>query len=90
MSSLHVSMPTRFDFMPISTCLIGGGGGVEGEGGEGNDDYSNSLGQRIAKRFQIQVFISCNLTDDLLENIREIEPELFKILGEEFGKKEIE
>jgi hypothetical protein len=79
MSSMIVSMPTKYDSMPLSSTLIPGEGG--------SDDFGSSMAQRIAKRFNIQCFVSCNIPPELLEDASEIQPTIFQRLSELFPKK---
>jgi hypothetical protein len=78
MGSLIVSMPTKYDSMPLSSPLITGEGGV--------DDFGTSLAQRIAKRFNIQCFVSCNVPAELIDDASLIEPVIFRRLAEIFPK----
>ena len=81
MSSMIVSMPTKYDSMPLSSTLISGEGG--------SDDFGGSMAQRIAKRFNIQCFVSCNIPPELLEDASEIQPTIFQRLSELFPKKSL-
>lgn len=76
MSSLIVSMPTKFDSMPLSSILISN----DGE----SDDINSSIGQRISKKFNRQCFISCNIPLEDQNYIPQIERILFTRLSEVF------
>ncbi len=51
-SSLSTAVATRFEQMPLTSSLIGNG-----------DQMEQQIAQRIAKRFNKQVFVSCNVPD---------------------------
>jgi hypothetical protein len=78
MSSLIVSMPTKYDSMPLSSPLLAGEGGA--------DDFGTSMAQRIAKRFNIQCFVSFNAPPELIDDASEIEPAIFARLAQLFPK----
>lgn len=81
MGSMIVSMPTRFDdSMPLSSTLI------TGEEGS-SDDFGSSMAQRVAKRFHIQCFVSCNLPAEVVEDVIEIQQPIFERLAVIFPKK---
>ena len=59
-------MKTKYDSVPPSSVLIPSGGE--------NDNYACALGQRLAKKFNIQCFVSCNVPDHLVGGLHAIEP----------------
>jgi hypothetical protein len=73
MGSLATAMPTRFSGMPISTTLI-----------PAEDDFSSEMAQRLAFRFKIQVFISCNLPPSYESHIHHIDKQIIDLLNPHF------
>lgn len=68
--SLNVTMPSRFDEIPLATTLI--------QSNDENSDNIIRMSQRLSKRFNMQVFVSCNASG---EKISEIEPKLVETLN---------
>jgi hypothetical protein len=83
LSRLDVSVPTKYDPMPLSTTLIN-------ESGSGNSDGSVCVGlmQRLAKRFGIQVFSSNNVAVEFEDSHgflwQLIEKKLVELLAQRF------
>jgi hypothetical protein len=83
LSHLDVSVPTKYDPMPLSTTLIN-------ESGSGNSDGSVCVGlmQRLAKRFGIQVFSSNNVAVEFEDSHgflwQLIEKKLVELLAQRF------
>jgi hypothetical protein len=73
LGSMSTAIPTRFDSMPISSALLG------------SDDMSSEIAQRLSKRFNIQVFISCNLPETYEDDMVQINSKLVDILKETFS-----
>uniref|UniRef100_R4FN57 Proteasome assembly chaperone 4 n=2 Tax=Rhodnius TaxID=13248 RepID=R4FN57_RHOPR len=67
---LCLAMSTRFQSTPISTQFFG----------EFTDIVSPTLAKKLAKRLGKQVFLSCNITDNIML------PEVEKLLCEEINK----
>jgi len=77
MGSLATAIPTRFDAAPLTTTLLSPADG---------DDFGNELAQRLAQRFGIQVFVSCNFSGELQEQQRrELDIRLIDVLGVHFA-----
>jgi len=78
MGSLSTAIPTRFDAAPLTTTLLS----PPADG----DDFGNELAQRLAQRFGIQVFVSCNFSGELQEQQRrELDTRLIDVLGVHFA-----
>lgn len=73
MGSLATAMPTRFSGVPISTILL-----------NDESDLSSDMSKRLALRFKIQVFVSCNVPESFESHMHIIDKELIKILSEHF------
>ena len=73
MSSLSAAMPTRFSGIPISTVLLNDEG-----------DLSSDMSKRLALRFKIQVFVSCNIPQSFEAHMHLIDRELIRVLSEHF------
>ena len=78
MNSLATAIPSRFEAVPISTSLL-----INDE-----DDAGCDMAQRLAQRFNIQVFVSCNVSTTLLDSQRhDIDKRLIELFGRHFAKK---
>lgn len=73
MSSLVVAMNTKYENMPLSTTVFD-------ESGNDSNSIGCSLAQRISKRFNIQCFVSYNLSN--ARGLSQIESELVKAISE--------
>lgn len=73
MSSLSAAMPTRFSGIPISTVLL-----------NDESDLSSDMSKRLALRFKIQVFVSCNIPQSFEAQMHLIDKELIGVLSEHF------
>jgi hypothetical protein len=73
MGSLSTAIPTRFSGMPVSSTLL-----------HSEDDISSEMAQRLAFRFKIQMFISCNLPSNYEPYIHHIDKQLIDLLGRYF------
>jgi hypothetical protein len=73
MSNLSAAMSTRFEPMPISSNLFMSESVTA-------DAWGTSIGQKLAKRSNAQVFVSCNLSAEHEGIIQELEQELMKLL----------
>ena len=69
MSSLVTAMPTRFDSVPISTTLI-----------QGEEDFSGDMAVRLSKRLGIQLFVSCNLSNNFVTELSAVDRYLVNFL----------
>ena len=67
---LAVSMPTRFDSQPSASNLLS----------SGVDDSSLDIALKVAKRFNIQCFVSCSVSSQYLI---QVQTKLFQILKNE-------
>ena len=66
---MTVAMNTRFDNAPISTTLV-----TSDE--EMKDGFSDSIGQKLAKKLDAQVFVHCSLPQSYQFLVPVIEQEL--------------
>lgn len=73
LENLAVSMTTPYDSMPLSSVLVSNGVG---------DDNSCGIGARLAKKFNIQVFMSYNVHGEDENVMRTIERKLISIISE--------
>ena len=74
LGSMSMAIPTRFDSMPTSTTLLG------------SDDKGSEIAQRLSKRFNMQVFVSCNLPETYEDEMVQVSSKLVDILKEFFSK----
>jgi hypothetical protein len=54
LGSITCAMPTRFDSVPLSSQLL--------DGTESDDTFVTGMSQRISKKFNIQCFVSSDMT----------------------------
>ena len=73
MGSLATAMPTRFSGIPVSTILM-----------NSESDISSEMAQRLALRFKIQVFVSCNLPTSYEAYSHIIDKKVIELLKEFF------
>ena len=73
MSNLSATMNTRFEPMPITSHLFMSQNITV-------DSWGASIGQKLAKRSNAQVFVSCNLNASHENIVQELEQELIKVL----------
>ena len=73
MSSLATAIPTRFSGTPLSTTLLNDG-----------TDSSREMAQRLAQKFGIQVFLSCNLPPSYDMHALQIDKAVIDLLKEHF------
>jgi Proteasome assembly chaperone 4 len=73
MGSLATAMPTRFSGIPISTTLM-----------NNESDINSEMAQRLAIRFKIQVFVSCNLPPSYEAYSHLIDEKIIELLKEFF------
>ena len=78
MSALATAIPTRFEAIPVSTTLMS----------NEEDDIGSEIAQKLAQRFKIQVFVSCNFSTPLLDKQRQdIDKRLVELLMGYFPKE---
>ena len=73
MGSLATAILTRFSGMPVSSTLI-----------HDANDLSCDIAQRLAYRFNIQVFVSWNLPEEYESHVHFIDKQLIELLGKHF------
>lgn len=73
MSSLATAIPTRFSGTPLSTTLLNDG-----------TDNSSDMAQRLAQKFGIQVYLSCNLPPSYDMHFLQIDKAIINLLQEHF------
>jgi hypothetical protein len=78
MGSLVVSMPTKYDIMPLSTTLM------EDQSID-VDNIGVSLSQRISKVLNIQCFVSYNIPSEFSIAAHQIEREIINILKPQYA-----
>ena len=64
LDNLTTSIPSKFEQMPLSSNLLQSSGSVV------NSDlaFCNTMSQKIAKKFQVQSFVSCSVPSDICES----------------------
>ena len=65
MDSLLMSMQTKYELMPLCTTLL--------RSSTNDETIGLGIAQRLAKRYNIQCFISCNLPDTIPEHATYLE-----------------
>lgn len=79
MSNLSTAMMTKFEPMPLTTLL------VSSEGGDGGgEEWGAAIAQKLAKRLNIQAFVSCVLPPTYEEVLCDIEMQLIKHFATKF------
>lgn len=78
MSALATAIPTRFEAIPLSSTLMS----------NDEDDIGREMAQKLAQRFKIQVFVSCNFAVSLLDKQRQdVDKRLVELLAGYFSKE---
>ena len=64
MNNMALSLQTRYDEMPLTRILVPAADSESATTEVAADDYATALSARLAKRLQMQVFVSVNMKVD--------------------------
>lgn len=81
MKNLVCAIQTPYDSMPSATTLIPSHDAI-------SDSWATSVGQKLAKRLKVQMFVSCNLPDSYESIVPQMELEILKLVSAHVESKQ--